>query len=58
MKSELGSKAARREVTELEGTAVLREDSEAYGADFGSENESLSFENSRFWNELSRTTAT
>ncbi len=58
VKSELGSKAARRQVTELEGSAVLREDSEAYGADFGGENEPLSFENSRFWKEFSGTTAT
>ncbi|HEY7220892.1 MAG TPA: hypothetical protein VH985_21135 [Candidatus Binatia bacterium] len=34
VKSELGSKAARRQVTELEGTPVLREDSEAYGGRF------------------------
>ena len=41
VKSELGSKAAHREVTHLEGTGVLREDSEAYRRDFAGENEPL-----------------
>jgi len=58
VKSELGSKAAHREVTQLECTYVLREDGEAYGRNFGGKNEPLSLENTRFWNEFSRTTAT
>jgi hypothetical protein len=32
IKSELGSKATHREVTQLEGAFVLREDGAAYGA--------------------------
>jgi len=58
VKSELRSKAAHREVTPLEGTYVLREDGEAYGRNFGGKTEPLSLENTRFWNEFSRTTAT
>jgi putative transposase len=58
VKSELGSKAAHREVTQLEATHVLREEGEAYGRNFGGKAEPLSLENTRFWNEFSRTTAT
>jgi hypothetical protein len=58
VKSKLGSKAAHREVTQLEGTCVLREDGEAYGHNFDGKNEPLSLENTRCWNEIYRTTAT
>jgi putative transposase len=58
VKSELGSKATHREMTQLQGTYVLCEDGEAYGRDFGGKSEPLSLENTRFWNEFSRTTAT
>jgi hypothetical protein len=51
MKSELGSKAAHREVIEQDETYVLREESEAYRSNFARENEVLSSENARFWNE-------
>ena len=39
VKSELGSKAAHREVTQLESRGVLRENSEAYGHNFIGKNE-------------------
>jgi hypothetical protein len=58
VKSELGSKAAHREVTQLEGTGVLREDGEAYGRNFSGENDALSLENTRFWNKFFGTRAT
>ena len=48
VKSELGSKAAHREVTQLEGTYVLREEGEAYGCNFGGKNEPLRLKNTRF----------
>ena len=58
VKGELGSKAAHRDVRQLEHTMLLREDGEAYGPNFGGKTEPLSLENTRFWNEFSRTTAT
>ena len=51
VKSELGFKAARREVIEQGETYVLREESETYRSNFAGENEMLSSENARFWNE-------
>ena len=39
--SELGVKAMHREVAEVGGTYTLREQSEAYAGDFGSENDAL-----------------
>jgi hypothetical protein len=47
VKSELGFKAAHREVTEQGETYVLREESEAYRSNFAGENEVLSSENAR-----------
>jgi hypothetical protein len=58
VKSELGFKAAGREVIEGGGTNVLREQSEPYGSNFDGKNESLSLENTRFWNENPEATAT
>jgi hypothetical protein len=57
VKSELGFKAAHREVIELDGTYALREEGEAYGHNFGAENEALSLENTRFWNKNPKATA-
>ena len=45
VKSELGFKAAHREVIEGGGTYVIREQSEAYGSDFTGKSEVLSSEN-------------
>ena len=53
VKSELGFKAAHREAIEMDGTYALREQREAYGADFAGESEALSSENSRFWDQNS-----
>jgi hypothetical protein len=50
VKSELGFKAAHREVSEQGETCVLREGSEIYRSNFAGENEVLSSENARFWN--------
>jgi hypothetical protein len=58
VKSELGFKAAHREVTEQRETYVLREESEAYRSNFAGENEALSSENARFWNENLEATET
>ena len=58
VKSELGFKAAGREVIEGGGTNVLREQSEPYGSNFDGKNEALSLENTRFWNENPEATAT
>ena len=58
VKSELGFKAAHREVIEGGGTYALREQSEAYGSDFTGKNEVLSSENTRFWNDNSKFTVT
>jgi putative transposase len=58
VKSELGFKTAHREVIEGGSTYALREQSEAYGRNFTGENEALSSENTRFWNENSELTAT
>lgn len=58
VKRDLGFKAAGRKVVQLEGTYAVREQGEAYGRNFGGKNEPLSLENTRSWNEISRTTAT
>jgi REP-associated tyrosine transposase len=58
VKSELGFKAAHRKVIEAVGTYALREQSEAYGSDFTGENEVLSSENTRIWNDNSKLTVT
>jgi hypothetical protein len=51
VKNELGFKAAHRELVEGDGSYVLREAAEAYGLEFGAENEVLRHQNSFFWNE-------
>jgi hypothetical protein len=51
VKSELGFQAAHREDIEQADTYVLWEESEAYRPNFASENEALSSESARFWNE-------
>jgi putative transposase len=58
VKSELGFKAAHREVIAQGETYVLREQSEAYRPNFVGENEILSSENARFWNENPEAIAT
>jgi hypothetical protein len=58
VKSELGFKAARREVIEQGSTYVLREESEAYRSNFDCKNEALSSENARFWNKNPHSTRT
>jgi hypothetical protein len=58
VKSELGYKAAHREVIERGKTYVLREEGEAYSSNFASEKEVLSSENTRFWNEYPEATVT
>jgi putative transposase len=51
VKSELGVKAMHREVAQVGGTYTLREESEAYGADFPSENDALTPDNTISWGE-------
>ena len=51
IKSELASKAAHREVIEVDGSYALREEGEAYEREMGGENEVLRFENTRSWND-------
>jgi hypothetical protein len=58
VKSELGFKAAHREAVAQSETYVLREESEAYRSNFAGENEVLSFEDARFWNEDPEAAAT
>ena len=58
VKNELGYKAAHREVIESGGTYELREQTESYGPNFIAQNEVLSSENTRFWNENSELAAT
>jgi putative transposase len=58
VKRELGFKAAHREVIAEGGAHALREGSEAYGFNFAAENEVLSSENTRFWNENPEGSAT
>jgi putative transposase len=52
VKSELGVRAAYRDVVETNGTYALREPAEAYGLSFAAENEALSSQNTFFWNEI------
>ena len=51
VKSDLGVKAAHREVLEADGTYALREPSEAYTRNLTGENKALSSENTLPWNE-------
>ena len=52
VKSELGVRAAYRDVVETNGTYALREPAEVYGLSFAAENEALSSQNTFFWNEI------
>jgi hypothetical protein len=54
----VGIKAMHREVAQLEGTYMLREQSEAYGEDFASENDSLTLNNTILWEENIETAGT
>jgi len=58
VKSELGHKATHRKVVEVEAVYTLREDSEAYAGDFGSENEALSSDNTIVWEGNAENTKT
>jgi hypothetical protein len=58
VKSELGIKAMHREVERAAGTYALREQSEVYGGDLGSESEALRPENTIFWEENAEITET
>ena len=58
VRSDLGIKAMHREVAQLEGTYILREQSEAYGEDFASENDSLTLNNTISWEENIETAET
>jgi hypothetical protein len=51
VKSQLGVKAAHRDVIEADGSYALRETTGAYGLKFTAENEALSTKNTIFWNE-------
>jgi putative transposase len=51
VKSELGVRAAHRDVIEADGSCVLREPAEAYAVKFA-ENEALRSQNTFFWNEI------
>jgi hypothetical protein len=51
VKSELASKAAHREVIEVDGNYALREEMEAYGHEINRENDALRLENSRYWDD-------
>jgi len=52
VKSELGLKAAHRDVVESGRSYVLREPAEAYALKFAGENEALRSQNTFFWNEI------
>jgi hypothetical protein len=58
VKNELGFKAAHREAIEVDGTYALREQREAYGANFAGETEALSSENTRLWDQSSELAVT
>ena len=58
VRSELGAKATHREVVQLDGTYTLREQSEAYGGDFASENDTLMLDNTIPWEENVESTET
>ena len=51
VKSELGFRAAHRDVVEGDRTYALREPAEAYGPSFAAEGGALRAENTFFWNE-------
>jgi putative transposase len=51
VKSELGFKAAHRDVIQGDGSYALRESGEAYGLGFAAESEVLRAENTFFWDE-------
>ena len=52
VKSELGFKAAHRDVIETDGTYALREPAEAYSSNFTGESEALRSQKTFFWNEI------
>jgi putative transposase len=58
VKSELGIKAMHREVEQTGKTYALREQSEVYGGDLGSESEALRPQNTIFWEENAEITET
>ena len=58
VKSELGFKARYREVAEVGGTYTLREQSEAYAGDFGSESATLMPDNTIPWQKNAENTET
>jgi putative transposase len=58
IKGELGIKAVHREVERAGGTYALREQSEVYGGDLGSESAALRPENTIFWEENAEITET
>jgi putative transposase len=58
VRSELGVKAMHREVVQSDGTYTLREESEAYGGDFASENDPLRLDNTIPWEENIESTET
>jgi hypothetical protein len=58
IKGELGIKAVHREVERAGGTYALREQSEVYGGDLGSESEALRPQNTIFWEENAEITET
>jgi hypothetical protein len=51
VKSELRSRATHRTVEHSDGAYALREQGEAYNADFGGKSEPLSIQNTVYWNE-------
>ena len=58
VKSEFGLKARYREVAEVGGMYTLREQSEAYAGDFGSESDALMPENTILWEKNAESTET
>jgi len=58
VRSELGIKVMHREVVQSDGTYTLREESEAYGGDFASENDTLRLDNTIPWEENVESTET
>jgi hypothetical protein len=58
VKSELGIKAMHRAVEQAGETYALREQSEAYGSEFASENEVLTPQNTIPWQEKAETAET
>ena len=58
IKGELGVKALRREVEQLDGSYALREPGEAYSGHFHIENEALNVENTLPWERIGGVPAT